>query len=97
MSIIGLYGVPGIANKRYTHTTNKAVLTKSWEMYTKEVVTSANPDRVICIGNNVLEVIKSNENNFLKKRIDTQQPNGIRTKNFDSLSYFKKFYQWCNY
>ena len=34
------------------------VLRKSWESYTKQVVTSANPERVICVGKGVARVVE---------------------------------------
>jgi len=35
------------------------VLRESWESYTKRVVTSANPERVICVGKNVARVVEN--------------------------------------
>jgi hypothetical protein len=54
-SIVAVYG-NGVNVSRRSRT---EVLWKSWKLYTKQVVTSANPERVICVGKGVAELSRT--------------------------------------
>ncbi len=54
-SIVAVYGSGLIVSSR----SRTEVLRESWESYTKQVVTSANPERVICVGKGVAGVVEN--------------------------------------
>ena len=54
-SVVAVYG-GGI---NISSSSRAEVLRKSWESYTRQVVTSANPERVICVGKGMAGVVET--------------------------------------
>ena len=81
-SIVAVYG--NEANVSWRSRTE--VLRDSWKSYTKQVVTSANPERVICVGKGVARVV---ENEAIP------QPNA-RFSSKEHIANFQRYYDICN-
>ena len=72
------------------------VLRKSWESYTKQVVTSANPERVICVGKGVARVVENDLQALFPGRYEViPQPNA-RLSSKKHMENFKRYYEICN-
>jgi len=72
------------------------VLRKSWESYTKQVVTSANPERVICVGKGVARVVEKDLQSLFPGRYEViPQPN-TRLSSEEHMENFQRYYEICN-
>jgi hypothetical protein len=72
------------------------VLRKSWESYTKQVVTSANPERVICVGKGVAGVVEKDLQSLFPGRHEVfPQPN-TRLSSQEHLAIFRRQYDSCS-
>jgi len=91
-SIVAVYG-NGVNVSRKSKTD---VLRESWESYTKQVVTSANPERVICVGKGVARVVENDLQALFPGRYEViPQPNA-RLSSKDHMANFQKDYEICN-
>jgi hypothetical protein len=72
------------------------VLRESWESYTKLVVTSANPERVICVGKGVARVVENDLQAIFPGRHEViPQPNARLTSE-EHMENFQRCYEICN-
>lgn len=91
-SIVAVYG-NGINVSRRIRT---EVLRESWESYTKQVVISANPERVICVGKGVATVVVNDLQALFPGRYEViSQPNA-RISSKDHMANFQRYYEICN-
>ncbi len=91
-SIVAVYG-SGVNISRMSRT---EVLRKSWEAYTKQVVTSANPERVICVGKGVAGVVENDLQALFPGRYEViPQPNARLTSK-EHIANFQRYYEICN-
>jgi hypothetical protein len=91
-SIVAVYG-NGVNVSRRSKT---EVLRESWESYTKQVVTSANPERVICVGKSVARVVENDLQALFPGRYEViPQPNA-RISSKKHMENFQKYYEICN-
>lgn len=73
------------------------VLRKSWESYTKQVVPSANPERVICVGKGVASVVENDLRALFPGQHEViPQPNA-RLTSTEHIEFFQKYYEICNH
>jgi hypothetical protein len=92
-SIVAVYG-SGVNVSRRSRT---EVLRESWQSYTKEVVTSANPERVICVGKGVARVVENDLQALFPGRYDViPQPNA-RLSSIAHMAYFHRYHEICNH
>lgn len=67
----------------------------SWRSYTREVVTTANPEHVICIGKGVASVVESDlKRHFHNKYSVIAQPNAFLSSE-EHMENFKKYSKIC--
>lgn len=91
-SIVAVYG-NGVNVSGRSRT---EVLRESWESYTKQVVTSANPERVICVGKGVAGVVENDLQALFPDRYTViHQPNAHLPAEIH-MENFKKYYEVCN-
>jgi hypothetical protein len=91
-SIVAVYG-RGVTVSRRSRT---KVLRESWESYTKQVVTSANPERVICVGKGVARVVENDLQALFPGRYEViPQPNA-RLSSKEHMANFQRYYEICN-
>jgi hypothetical protein len=91
-SIVGVYGSGVNVSSR----SRAEVIRKSWVSYTKKVVTSANPERVICIGKGVARVVENDLRALFPGRYEViPQPNA-RLSSKEHMVYFQRYYEVCN-
>jgi hypothetical protein len=91
-SIVAVYG-RGVNVSRRSST---EVLRKSWESYTKQVVTSANPERVICVGKAVAGVVEKDLQSLCPGRYEViPQPNA-RLSSKEHMANFRRKSEICN-
>lgn len=91
-SIVAVYGNRINVSRR----SRTEVLRKSWESYTKQVVTSANPERVICVGKGVARVVDSDLQVLFHGRYEViPQPNA-RLSSKEHIANFQRYYEVCN-
>ena len=91
-SIVAVYG-NGVNVSRRSKT---EVLRESWESYTKQVVTSANPERVICVGKGVAGVVGNDlQALFLGRYQVIPQPNA-RLSSKEHIANFQRYNKFCN-
>lgn len=91
-SIVAVYGSGGNVSR----TSKAEVIRKSWESYTKQVVTSANPERVICVGKGVAGVVGNDLQALFPGRYEViPQPNA-RLSSEKHMANFQKYYEICN-
>ena len=86
-SIVAVYG-NGVNVSKGSRT---EVLRKSWESYTKRVVTSANPERVICVGKGVARVVENDLRALFPSRYEViPQPNA-RLSSKEHIANFQRY------
>jgi len=91
-SIVSVYGNRVNVSGR----SRTAVLQESWESYTKQVVTSANPERVICVGKGVARVVENDLQALFPGRYEViPQPNARLSSNVHTAN-FQRYYEFCN-
>jgi hypothetical protein len=91
-SIVAVYG-HGINVTRRIRT---EVLRESWKSYTKQAVTSANPERVICVGKGVARVVENDLQALFPGRYEViPQPNA-RLSLKKHMENFQRYYEICN-
>jgi hypothetical protein len=91
-SIVAVYGSGVNASGRI----RSEVLRKSWGSYTKQVVTSANPERVICVGKGVSGVVGNDLQALFPGRYEViPQPNA-RLSSEEHMANFRRYYDICN-
>ena len=91
-SIVAVYG--NEANVSWRSRTE--VLRDSWKSYTKQVVTSANPERVICVGKGVARVVENDLKALFPGRYEAiPQPNA-RFSSKEHIANFQRYYDICN-
>jgi hypothetical protein len=91
-SIVAVYG-NGVNVSRKSRT---EVLRKSWKSYTKQVVTSANPERVICVGKGVAKVVETDLQALFPSRYEViPQPNA-RLSSKEHMANFQRYNEICN-
>jgi len=91
-SIVAVYG-NGVNVSRRGMT---EVLRKSWESYTKQVVTSANPEYVICVGKGVARVVENDLQALFPGRYEViPQPNA-RLSSKEHMTNFQRYYELRN-
>ena len=91
-SIVAVYGSEVNVSGR----SRTEVLRKSWESYTKQVVTSANPERVICVGKGVARVVENDLRALFPGRYKViPQPNA-RLSSIEHIANFQSYYEACN-
>lgn len=91
-SIVAIYG-SGLNVSRRSKT---EAIWKSWKSYTKQVVTSANPERVICVGKGVATVVENDLQALFPGRYEViAQPNA-RLSSKDHMANFQRCYESCN-
>ena len=72
------------------------VLRESWESYTRQVVTSANPERVICVGKGVAGVVETDLRALFPGRDEViPQPNA-RLSSIEHMGNYQRYYNICN-
>jgi hypothetical protein len=92
VSIVAVYG-RGVDSSPMLRT---AVIRTSWESYTKQVVISANPERVICVGKGVAGVVGNDLRALFPCRyIVIPQPNA-RLSSKEHIENFQRYYEICN-
>ena len=89
-SIVALYRegekVPGMAE----------VLRKSWRSYTRQVITSANPEYVICVGIGVADIVEKDLRELFHDRYSViPQPNA-RLSSIEHIENFQRYQAICN-
>jgi hypothetical protein len=91
-SVVSVYGIGvNVSGRRMTE-----VLRKSWESYTKQVVTTANPERVICVGKGVARVVENDLRALFPGRYAViPQPNA-RLSSEEHIANFQRYYEICN-
>jgi hypothetical protein len=91
-SIVAVYGSGvNISGRMMTE-----VLRESWESYTKQVVTSANPEHVICVGKGVAMVVVNDLQALFPGRYAViPQPNA-RLSSKKHMENFQRYYGICN-
>ena len=83
-SVVGLY------RKREKVLGVAAAIRESWRSYTRQVITSVNPDHVICVGKGVAEIVKKDlETLYPNRHTVFNQPNTHRPVKM-SLEEFRK-------
>ncbi len=95
-SIIGLYKSEEYSKKEYNSFKNR-VISYCWENHTRDVISQAQPEFMICIGKTVAKIIKKE---LLREPIRgrycvVKQPQGRRNTQ-DSLSAFQTYYRICS-
>ncbi|MCP2500675.1 MAG: hypothetical protein NCA08_03790 [Deltaproteobacteria bacterium] len=91
-SIVAVYGSGVNVSRR----TKAEVLRKSWESYTKQVVASANPECVICVGKGVAGVVENDLRALFPGRYEViPQPNA-RLSSTEHMANFQRYYEVCN-
>ena len=91
-SIVAVYGKGVNVSSR----SRTEVLRKSWESYTKQMVTSANPERVICVGKGVARVVENDLRALFPGRYEViPQPNA-RLSSIEHIANFQRYYEFCN-
>ncbi len=72
-----------------------SALEASWKLYTRDIVTSAAPAHVICIGKGVASVVESDlKMNFHDKYTVIHQPNAFLSSN-EHMTNYKKYHKIC--
>jgi len=90
-SIVAVYG-NGVNVSRRIRT---EVLRKSWESYTKLVVISVNPERVICVGKGVARVVENDLQALFPGRYEViPQPNA-RLSSEEHIANFQRYFEFC--
>ena len=89
-SIVALYRngekVPGMAE----------IIRKSWRLYTRQVVTSADPESVICVGKGVAKVVENDlQALFPSRNTVIPQPNA-RLSSIEHMGNYQRYYNICN-
>lgn len=89
-SIVALYSegkkVPDMAE----------VLRKSWQSYTRQVITSANPEHVICVGKGVAKIVENDLRDIFHDRYSViPQPNARLSSN-KHIANFQRYHAICN-
>jgi hypothetical protein len=70
-------------------------LEESWRSYTREVVTSANPEHVICIGKGVASVVENDLKQYFRNNYSViPQPNAFLSS-VEHMENFKKYSKIC--
>lgn len=88
-SIVGLYRDGKKVRNMWS------VLRESWQSYTREVVTSANPEHVICIGKGVAGIVESDLQKYFHGRYTViPQPNA-RLSREDHMTNYKRYSSIC--
>jgi hypothetical protein len=88
-SIVALYK----DSKKLPHW--RSALKKSWELYTRQVVLSANPNHVICIGKDVASVVGTDLEIYFKNRHNIiPQPNAFLTSK-EHMNNYQLYWQLC--
>ena len=91
-SIVAIYGRGVNVSKR----SMTEVLRKSWESYTRQVVTSVNPERVICVGKGVAGVVETDLRALFPGRYEViPQPNA-RLSSIEHMGNYQRYYNICN-
>ena len=91
-SIVAVYG-NGVNVSRRGRT---EVLRESWESYTKQVVTPANPEHVICVGKGVARVVENDLRALFPGRYEViPQPNACLSS-AEHMVNFQRYYEICN-
>jgi hypothetical protein len=91
-SIVAVYGNRINVSRR----SKTEVLRESWESYTKQVVTSGNPERVICVGKGVARVVENDLQALYSGRYEViPQPNA-RLSSKEHMKNFQRYYEVCN-
>lgn len=91
-SIVAVYGNGVNVSRR----SRIEVLRKSWESYTKQVVTSANPECVICVEKGVARVVENDLRAIFPGRFEViSQPNA-RLSSEEHMANFQRYYEFCN-
>jgi hypothetical protein len=91
-SIVAVYG----SGVNVSGRSRTEVLRESWESYTKLVVTSANPERVICVGKGVARVVENDLQAIFPGRYEViPQPNARLTSE-EHMENFQRCYEICN-
>jgi len=91
-SIVAVYGSGVILSGR----SRIEVLRESWVSYTKQVVTSAKPECVICVGKGVAGVVENDLQTLFHGRYEViPQPNAHLPAEIH-MENFKKDYEICN-
>jgi hypothetical protein len=91
-SIVAVYGTGVNVSTR----SRTEVLQESWESYTKQVVASANPERVICVGKGVAGVVENDLRTLFSGRYEVfPQPNA-RLSSQEHLAIFRRYYDICS-
>lgn len=91
-SIVAVYG----SGVNVSGRSRTKVLRESWESYTKQVVTSANPERVICVGKDVARVVENDLRALFPGRYEViPQPNA-RLSSKEHIANSQRYYEVCN-
>jgi hypothetical protein len=91
-SIVAVYGSGVNVSSR----SRTEVLRESWKSYTKQVVTSANPERVICVGKGVSRVVENDLQALFPGQCEViPQPNA-RLPSEEHMANFQRYYEICN-
>ncbi len=92
-SIVAVYGMAVDISKRL----RTEVIRTSWESYTKQVVVSTNPERVICVGKGVAGVVENDLQVLFPGRYKViPQPNA-RLSSEGHKENFRRYYELCNF
>ncbi len=90
-SIVALYK----GGKKVPHMLS--ALKESWQSYTREVVTSSNPEHVICVGKGVAGIVKGDlERHFDNNDTVISQPNAFLSSE-EHMANYRKYSTICCY
>jgi hypothetical protein len=91
-SIVAVYGRGVNISRR-----NKAeVIRRSWDSYTKQVVKSSNPERVICVGMGVAEVVESDLRALFPARYEVLPQPNARLSTKKHIANFQQCHEICS-
>lgn len=91
-SIVAIYG-SGVNVSRRSRT---EVLRESWDSYTKQIVTSVNPERVICVGKGVAGVVENDLRALFPGRYEVVAQPNARLSSREHMANFQRYYEICN-
>ena len=92
-SIVAVYG----SGVNVSGRSRIEILRESWESYTKQMVTTVNPERVIFVGKGVARVVENDLQALFPGRYEViPQPNA-RLSSKEHMANFQRYYEFCNF
>jgi hypothetical protein len=62
----------------------------------KQVVTSANPERVICVGKGVARIVENDLQTLFHGRYTVVPQPNARLSSKEHMANFQRYYEFCN-